>query len=125
VLPTETGSYSARLAEQFQADGLITDACINAKGNIVLLGYKNTFRRSYTCFAWLLSGYKGSAFFGGKNIRVELGSALHLGQTEGIILKNDNTGWISSESIQSGWFYKPAKLLAFNFESYFEVRSKK
>lgn len=124
VIPTGTGRYKARLAEQFHADGLITDACINAKGNVVLLGYKNTSRRSYTCFAWLLSGYEGSAFFGGKNIRVELGSALHLGQAEGIVLKNDNTGWISSESILSGWFYEPAKLFGFDFDRYFEGRSK-
>jgi len=124
VVPTETGRYKARFVEQFQADGLITDACINAKGNIVLLGYKNTFRRSYTVFAWLLSGYEGSAFFGGEKVRVELGSALNLGQTEGIVLKNDNTGWISSESIQSGWFYEPAKLFGFDFDRYFEVRSK-
>ena len=127
VVPTEPGRYKAQLVEQFQADGLITDACINHRGNIVLLGYKNTVRRSYTCFAWLLSAYEGSAFFGGEKVRVELGSALHLGQTEGIVLKNDNTGWFSSESIQAGWFYEPAKLFGFNFERYFEVggRSKK
>jgi hypothetical protein len=119
VIPAEPGRYKARLVEKFQADGLITDASINAKGNIVLLGYKNTVARSYICFVWLLSGYKGSLFFSGRKHRLALGSALHLGQTEGIVLKNDNTGWISSESIQAGWFSESAKMFRFNFNSLF------
>lgn len=119
VIPAEPGWYKARIVEQFQVDGFITDASINQQGNIVLLGYKRTIRRSYICFAWLLSGYKGSEFFSGNKLRIDLGSALHLGQTEGIILKNDNTGWISSESIQSGWFSEPAKLFLFDFRSYY------
>jgi hypothetical protein len=121
VLPATAGVYKARFVESFNADGLITDAAINAKGHIVLLGYKNTVRRSYTCFAWLLSGYEGSAFFGGNKTRLELGSALHLGQSEGIVLKDDDTGWISSESIHSGWFSEPAKLFGFNFGRYFII----
>jgi len=119
VVPVDTGNYNARFAEQFNADGLITDAAINEKGNVVLLGYKNSGGRSYTCFAWLLSGYEGSSFFNGSKQRVELGSAFHLGQTEGIVLKNDNTGWLSSESIKFGWFHKPAKLYNFNFSIFF------
>ena len=115
VVAAKPGRYKARFVEKFLADGLITDASINLKGNIVLLGYKNTSGRSYICFAWLFSGYNGSGFFSGKRRRIELGSALHLGQTEGIALKNDNTGWISSESIQSGWFNEPAKLFMFDF----------
>ncbi|MDO9255974.1 MAG: hypothetical protein Q7U54_10715 [Bacteroidales bacterium] len=119
AVPAEPGWYKARFVDQFQVDGLITDASINQQGKIVLLGYKNTSGRSYICFAWLLSGYNGPEFFGGKRRRIELGSALHLGQTEGIVLKNDNTGWISSESIQSGWFNEPAKLFGFDFGNYY------
>jgi len=119
VIPAEPGRYKARLVEKFQANGLITDASINAKGNIVLLGYKNTVRRSYTCFVWLLSGYTGTDFFSGNKRKVELGSALQLGQTEGIILNNDNTGRISSESIHAGWFYESAKMFRFNLNSLF------
>jgi hypothetical protein len=119
VVPAQHGRYKARFVEQYPADGLITDASLNRKGNIVLLGYKNTSGRSYICFAWLFSGYYGSEFFGGKKQRIELGSALHLGQSEGIVLKNDNTGWISSESIQLGWFKEPAKLFGFDFNKYY------
>jgi len=123
VLPADTGNYKARLVERFNADGLITDAAINAKGNIVLLGYKKSGRRAYKSFAWLLSGYEGSVFFGGNKRRLKLGSAMYLGQTEGILLKNDNTGWFSSESIQSGWFSKPSKLFSFDFDSFYGAGS--
>jgi hypothetical protein len=119
VVAAEPGWYKARLVEQFHADGLITDASVNLQGNIVLLGYKNTSGRSYVCFAWLFSGSNSSGFFNGNIRRIELGSALHLGQSEGIVLKNDNTGWISSESIQSGWFKEPAKLFRFDFGKYY------
>ncbi len=124
VLPVEPGNYKARLAESFNAEGLITDASINSQGNIVLLGYKNKRGNSYSCFAWLLSGYKGQFYFSGTRRTVNLGSAFHLGQTEGIVLKEDNTGWLSSESIQSGWIHRPAKLFSFNFDSYFGIRGK-
>jgi hypothetical protein len=123
ILPVEPGNYKARLAESFNADGLITDASINSQGNIVLLGYKNKRGKSYTCFVWLLSGYEGRYYFSGIKRRVELGSALHLGQTEGIVLRDDNTGWLSSESIQSRWIHRPAKLFMFNFSGYLGVRS--
>jgi hypothetical protein len=119
VLPVDAGNYTARLAERFNADGLITDASINSTGNIVLLGYKKTKGRKYRCFTWLLSDYDGSEYFGGDKRRIELGSALHLGQAEGIVLKNDNTGWISSESIILGCIHKPAKLFSFDFGSYY------
>jgi hypothetical protein len=89
----------------------------------VLLGYKNTRGRNYRCFAWALSGCEGSEYFGRDKRRIELGSALHLGQAEGIVLKNDNTGWLSSESIFLGCFSKSAKLFSFDFGSYFRVGS--
>ncbi len=119
VLPLTAGTYRARFVEQFDAAGLVTDASVNAQGNIILLGYKNTGGRSYTCFALLLSAYTGNLVFGGSMRRIELGSALHLGQTEGIVLKNNGTGWISAESIQAGWFYEPAKLFRFDLKKYF------
>jgi hypothetical protein len=121
ILPVDTGNCTAKLAESFNADGLITDASINAHGNIVLLGYKNTRGRNYRCFAWLCSGYDGSEFFGGNNSRIELGSVLHLGQAEGIVLKDDNTGWLSSEGIFLKCIHKPAKLFSFDFGGFWGV----
>jgi len=124
VLPLDTGNYTARLAESFNADGLITDASINAQGNIVLLGYKNTRGRNYRCFAWILSGYEGSEYFGGDKRRIELGSAFRLGQAEGIVLNDDNRGWLSAEGIILGCIHKPAKLFNFDFGSYSGVGSR-
>jgi len=124
VLCSDPGNYKARMAESFNVDGLITDASINSQGNIVLLGYKNKRGKSYTCFVWLLSAYEGQFYFSGSKRKVKLGSALHLGQIEGIVLRDDNTGWLSSESIQSRWIHRPAKLFMFNFGGYFGVRNK-
>lgn len=123
TLPVIPGKYMARLVERFDVDGLITDASINSKGNIVLLGYKNIKGRRYKCFAWLLSGYTGPGFFDGQRKRLKLGSALRLGQTEGIVLKDDNTGWISSEGIRAGWIKKPAKLFGFDFKTIFNLNA--
>lgn len=119
TLPVMPGKYRAHLRERFNVDGLITDASVNTKGNIVLLGYKNIKGRRYTCFAWLLSGYTEPGFFDGQRQRLKLGSALRLGQTEGIVLKDNNTGWITSEYIRAGWIKKPPKLFRFDFWNYY------
>lgn len=121
VLPADTGTYTARFAEQFYADGLITDASINEHGNIVLLGYKNTGGKFWECFCWLLDNYSESCIFNGRKTRLKLGSAFHLGQAEGIFLKNDNTGWISSESIFAGGIFHAAKLFSFDFNNFFTL----
>ena len=119
AVPAQTGSYQADFIEQFAADGLITDASVNDSGNIVLLGYKNTGGKFWDCFCWLLSGYSGSHFFDGKATRIELGSAWRLGQSEGIVLNADNTGWLSSESIRVGFLRRSAKLFRINLSTYF------
>lgn len=119
VLPSDTGVYKAKMVEKYNVDGLITDAAINAKGNIVLLGYKNTGGKFWDCFCWLLETDSGNYIFNGRKTRVELGSALHLGQSEGVALKNDDTGWISSESILAGWLFRPAKLFRFDFTGFY------
>jgi hypothetical protein len=121
VLPSVPGRYVATLLEQFPANGLITDAAINEQGNIVLLGYKNTRGNIWKCFCWLLSDYQGSHFFDGKATRVELGSALKLGQTEGIVICNDNTAWLSAESISAEGIHFPAKLFRLNFRKFFRA----
>jgi hypothetical protein len=119
VIPADTGSYKTRFIEQFHADGLITDVSINEYGNIVLLGYKNTGGRFWDCFCWLLTDSNDNQYFKSKKTRIELGSALHLGQSEGIVLKNDNTAWLSSESIRVGCINRPAKLFRLDLRKYF------
>ena len=115
ILPTDTGTFTAVPIETMATDGLVTDACINKKGDIALLGYKHTFWKIYVSFAWLLSDTNGNHFFTGNRQRIKLGNAFHLGQTEGIVLKNDNTAWISSESILSGILHRRARLFRVRF----------
>lgn len=119
TIPAQTGQFKANFIEQFRADGLITDASVNEKGNIVLLGYKNTGGRFWDCFCLTLTGYSNNHFFNGKIIRIQLGSALHLGQTEGITLNADNTAWLSSESIRILFFHRCAKLYRIDVSNYF------
>ncbi len=119
LIPSRPGSYEALFVEQFTTDGLITDASINEQGNIVLLGYKNNGGKFWDCFCWLLTGYSDSHFFNGKTVRIELGSAWHLGQSEGIVLNGDNTAWLTSESIRAGCLQRPAKLFRINLSKYF------
>ena len=117
VISSDTGTYQAELAGQFYVDGLITDASVNAQGNIVLLGYKNIRGRKWECFCWLYQVADSGICFNSNTTRIELGSAWHLGQTEGIFLKDDNTAWLSSESIMAGKLFRPAKLYNASFNS--------
>jgi hypothetical protein len=122
VLPADTGIHQAMYVEQFDADGLITDAAVNQKGDIVLLGYKNTGGQFYTCFSWILSGYKSYYFFSGEKRRIKLGSALHLGQTEGLAFKNDFELFLSAESIRIAGSQFSAKLFSLNFKKFLDAK---
>lgn len=117
ALPSTPGNYIAKLKTSFNTQGLVTAAAINSlTGDIVLLGYTNQGLSSES-FVWLLSGYSGFDFFNGKKNRITLGSILSVGQTEGIFLSTNNSGWISSESI--GLLNIPAKLFSFDFKNFF------
>ena len=119
ILPTDTGTYQARFVERFDVDALITDASVNKEGNVVLSGYKKTLAGLYPCILWLLYDYKGSNYFSGSKRRIELGTALELGQTEGIVLQDNNTGWLSAESILEGILNRPAKLFRLDLRKFF------
>ncbi|MFZ4549456.1 MAG: hypothetical protein ACOYN4_18560 [Bacteroidales bacterium] len=119
TLPNNNGTYEANLKGEFDADGLITDASINQKGNIILLGYKNTSGKFYTSFAWLFAANNGNISLEVNKRRLEFGSVLRVGQTEGIYLKNDDSAFISAESILNGWLLRPAKLLHFDLDACF------
>lgn len=119
VLPAAAATFQAQLTDSFNVDGLITDAATNADGIITLLGYKNNGNNLYTCFIWLVYDYPSLYnCFGGNKRRIEIGSALTLGQTEGITLMDNNTGYISSELITAGIFTFPPKLHSFNIDTY-------
>ncbi len=117
ILPSDTGTYTIAPAGRFSAGGLITDASVNAKGNIILLGYKNIKGQKWECFCWLFRMSGAGICFDGNKKQIGLGSAWHLGQTEGIFLNADNTVWLSSESILAGKLFRPAKLFSVSFKS--------
>lgn len=119
ILPADTGTYQARFVERFDIDALITDAAVNKYGNVVLLGYKKTMKGMYPCILWVLYDYEGSAFFSGNKRRIELGTALELGQTEGIVLQDNNIGWLSAESILEGIINRPAKLYRIDLRKFY------
>jgi hypothetical protein len=119
ILPTDTGTYQARFLERYNVDALITDASVNKEGNILLSGYKKTVVDMYPCILWVLYDYKGSNYFSGNKRRIELGTALELGQTEGIVLEDNNTGWLSAESILEGIINRPAKLFKLDLRKFY------
>lgn len=120
IMPCDTGKYKATCVEIFEADGLITDATITVDGKLVLLGYKNTRGKFWKCFCWVLKGKEESYFFDGSKTRIELGSVLRIGQTEGIAFENANRAWLTSEGILCGkWCFSP-KLLEIDLKKYLD-----
>ena len=115
VIPTEwqdTIVVSPR--DSFNVNGLITDATLDAStGNIYLLGYKKELSGLYSSFMYRFENTNGS-FFNSDYRRIELGSTLNLGQTEGLCFGDANKGWISGEQINSIITISP-KLHSFDF----------
>jgi len=110
---------TAILNNSFNVDGLVTDASIDSSGeSVMLLGYKNNGANFYTSFIWMLWDYNANDFFSGNKRRIEIGTMLSLGQTEGIALKGNASGFVSSEEISSV-ITIPPKLLKFDFSEYF------
>lgn len=122
VIPTIPGNYMAHLVDSFNVSGLITGADINSENHVALIGYKKV-GFNYNCFAWLLFDYTSSHFFNNNKQRIELGVASTLGQTEGIVLKDDNTGYFSSEKINTGLSILPPQLYKFDFSSFYSTVS--
>ena len=108
----------ATVNASYDVDGLITDASIDLAGeSLLLLGYKNNGANFYSSFIWMLWDYNGTDFFSGNKRRIEIGTMLTLGQTEGIALKGSSSGFVSSEQISS-IITIPPKLMQFDFSDY-------
>jgi hypothetical protein len=121
TIPDIPGDHAALLRDSFDVQGLVTGAARNPKGKeVVLCGYRNIGLGIWTCFAWLLFDYPEHHPFAGNRRRIELGTALQLGQLEGIWLRPDLGGWMSGEAISAGPFYQAARLSGFDFRSFLE-----
>ena len=115
-----TDTLNAAILSQFDVDGLLTDACIDKVNNrTYLLGYKNNGNNFYTSFIWCLWDHASNFIFSGNKRRIEIGNVLTVSQTEGIIVSDNGTGYVSSEKVVN-IITIPAKLFTFNFTPYFE-----
>ncbi len=94
-----TSSNVADKVETFDTQGLITGASLSPDGKLIaLVGYD---LRPFipTVFCWLLWDWPTGTdhFFSGNKRRIELGSALQIGQVESIGFDTDRKGYISNE----------------------------
>lgn len=110
-LSAEKGNHIAELKEEFNVNGLITGADFDpALKNLVLIGYTDEGLNSKS-FIWLISGFNSDQFFSGKTRRIELGSPVFLGQTEGVSFSDNSLIHISAEEISQGGFSVDQRLM--------------
>jgi hypothetical protein len=118
TVPDKPGNQLAEFKESFDVACLITDADINrSTGDIILLGYTNAGISSQS-FIWLFSDYTSFDIFQGENNKIILGNVRDLGQTEGIVIREDNSGWITSEEILVGPIRIAPKLFKYDFKGF-------
>ncbi|MVN77089.1 T9SS type A sorting domain-containing protein [Hymenobacter sp. HMF4947] len=110
TVPATPGTYVAHLKGTFKVNGLVTAADINATGTVAaLLGYNAS---DTSTFMWLLSGFTGTHFLQANKRRIELPSALEIGQAEGLTFVSRSRVFISNERISNFLFTVPQQLYA-------------
>jgi hypothetical protein len=86
----------AETIESFDVQGLITGADISDdKKTVALLGYNTSGFPDV--FVWLLWDFNDEHFFSGNKRRIELGTPLTLGKSEGIGFSGNCKGYITNE----------------------------
>jgi hypothetical protein len=94
VVDTSTGLAIAQ--DSFATGGLVTAADISPDGKVIaLLGYDLVGLP--TVFVWLLWDWPEGRFFEGNKRRIELGSALVVGQAESIAFTGPRSGFLANE----------------------------
>ena len=116
LIPAAPGNYVATLRDSFEVNGLVTSAAMANDGSIVLLGYDNVVLAP--CFLWLLYDYSGRDFFSGNKRRFSLGTALSVGQVEGVCFRNNHYGYITNERFQQFVFNIDPQLWSFDLDSF-------
>ena len=110
TVPAAPGTYVARLRGTFNTNGLVTAAALNPAGTTAaLLGYNAT---NGSTFLWLLSGYQGASYLKANKRRIELPSALLIGQAEGLCFVKSGRVFISNEQINNSFITVPPRLYA-------------
>ena len=98
VLPTTAGTFTAERKDSFDTGNYkITAAGTGAWDMIVLLGYQVT--GTAQCALFLDYGFDGSYYYfnTGAKRRLDLGTALSLGQLEGLCFVNALHGYVANE----------------------------
>jgi hypothetical protein len=110
TVPATPGTYVAHLKSTFNVNGLVTAAALNPAGTTVaLLGYNTT---NLTTFMWLLTGFQGTGYLKANKRRIELPSALLIGQAEGLCFVKNGRVFISNEQISNPLLTVPPRLYA-------------
>lgn len=106
--------------ETFDSKGLITGASLSPDGKLIaLVGYD--LRGLPSVFCWLLWDWPAGTdqFFGGNKRRLELGSALSVGQVESIGFETDRSGYIANERTEyNGFLFVPQTTRSFDFSAF-------
>ncbi|MDR0428310.1 MAG: hypothetical protein LBH12_06865 [Dysgonamonadaceae bacterium] len=105
--------YPARLINRYENLGfLVTGADSRESGDVILVGYQ--IEAIGVIVVCLCSDFKDNDVFAGKNDFAIIGSALNLGQVEGICFgETSSKGYISNESFKFNDFTYPAKIKSF------------
>jgi hypothetical protein len=108
----------AEKIETFDSDGLITGAALSPDGAVLALVGYDLRPLVPTVFCWLLWDWPAGSddFFAGNKRRIELGSALQIGQVESIAFATDRAGYLSNErAVFNGLTLVGESIWAFDF----------
>ena len=103
-IPVEPGTYSADFKVQLNVNGLITSAFLDADYDLLLLGYT-----PFIPFLWTLEGFDTDNFTYTNCERKDF-IDYYGTQTEGLLVSNDGSVYISSEAITDFTINKPPQL---------------
>ncbi len=98
TVPAQPGEYIAEELETFDTGGILITGAAKTNNNIVmLLGYK--LGGNYPCTLWMISGYSemDQLFTTGNKRKIDLGSAVSIGQVESITAVKPTRVLISNE----------------------------
>jgi len=109
TVPTTPGIYTAQYRATLNVNGLVTGAALNAAGTeAALLGYTATGQT----FVWLLFDFPTNNFLQGNKRRLELPSALLVGQVEGLTFVDRYSVLVSNERLATPLLTVPPRLYA-------------
>ena len=120
---TVGGAYIADSVETMETGYLVT-AADKAPGKdiVVFLGYFAKAPGKH--FLHILADYSSGNYFNGNKRKVDLPSALRLGQAEGITFRKGTYGYISNEKLTAGPFTIKQKLHSFDISGFVKVAAK-